>query len=356
MTCKWVGDTSYAVNKNLITAHVMLTNQCPFSCSYCVAGCNKHTDNATSYFDNISYAQSFIMKLWNIFRDKDLSICLTGGEPTFCNTMPNITKLLTQLPNVIMVQIISNMYRSITWWEDFINLIQNRIVLLVIASFHSEMNMHNYDDFFKKVNLLRMNGINCASKLIITDSNLEFMLSEFKEYMVSHPLSFPMDKTSIGIDFHSNQKPILNQASDTLKQLMKSIGYCTNRNTILKKDPMLNLTYNESFYFTMISKVNNEYTVIPFTTFDRQLNLDYLSFDKPEYCDGGNRMIMVNPQGLAYGGATNECPLLIAPVIDFNDSFATVSKIKPAPMVCELTHCPHECSAMIPKYDMDFFD
>ena len=71
----------------------MLSNNCNKNCYYCYL----HHHNKNLYEVDLDYIK-YIMKFFIIF--KDISVCLSGGEPGLCNNLPQLVDYFLSLPNL----------------------------------------------------------------------------------------------------------------------------------------------------------------------------------------------------------------------------------------------------------------
>jgi organic radical activating enzyme len=113
--------------QNTLSVQWLLTNICNYSCSYCPSYLN---DGSSKGLD-LENIKNFVFKLKSHYKDKNIFIELTGGEPTTYRYFDELLNFLKK--EDIKVGILSNGGRGMEFWDRTIPKLDN-----LILSFHSE--------------------------------------------------------------------------------------------------------------------------------------------------------------------------------------------------------------------------
>lgn len=108
------------------TMHIewVINNVCNYKCSYCMPDLHSGT-SGQPHFENSLKFLDFVHK--NINPNKKM-LTLSGGEPTM---WPRLSEFLRQMNPNYMVTIVTNGSRTLRWWQDFIDEVQNLTVITI---------------------------------------------------------------------------------------------------------------------------------------------------------------------------------------------------------------------------------
>lgn len=108
------------------TMHIewVVNNVCNYKCSYCMPDLHSGT-SGQPHFENSLNFLDFVHK--NVNPNKKM-LTLSGGEPTM---WPRLGEFLRQMNPNYMVTIVTNGSRTLRWWQDFIDEVQNLTVVTI---------------------------------------------------------------------------------------------------------------------------------------------------------------------------------------------------------------------------------
>jgi hypothetical protein len=121
-------------HKKMLLVYWSLGNTCTYACSYCPS----RLHDGSAPYQSLEIIQKTLQKL------PPSQVIFTGGEPTF---HPDFERIVTEAPEHIRVDVISNASRPIAFWERIVDRFT-----LVTLTFHAEY--ADLDRFFKTAELV----------------------------------------------------------------------------------------------------------------------------------------------------------------------------------------------------------
>jgi MoaA/NifB/PqqE/SkfB family radical SAM enzyme len=254
---KEIRDTQLFYN-NIFQIHWILGRFCNYNCSYCWPdshSLNKDEDKGEAYYT------AALNRLIEASRNNGFSnyhLALSGGEPTI---HPHIFPIIKQYSrfkstdNVLNLVVVTNLSRSMRWWEQFVDLCKDMTYVTVVASWHREFAKH--DQFIEKATFLMNHGINVSV-------NVTFSVDMFDEYLADS-LQFQEaglivkalpQRTTNKIDYTQEQLDILQNTfvSNNAKRPPALNDYPSN---YIKPNAVHNLAYS----MELIDSDNKKYYV-----------------------------------------------------------------------------------------------
>jgi len=101
------------------------TNYCNFNCSYCFPGCNTGTEKFEGEIDILVKNFQHLFDYYKIHLGKTkINLSVSGGEPTLWKDLDKFIVSIKE-KNHVYFSLISNGSRSIRWWKENANMIDN---------------------------------------------------------------------------------------------------------------------------------------------------------------------------------------------------------------------------------------
>ena len=167
-------DISLFYNK-IFKIHWVMSYFCNYDCPYCWPS-SKHKIKETRHVYEFLDATARLMDEIQLRGYKNYQLTLSGGEPT---VHPHILPVLSEFikhkndDSLFNLTIVSNLSRTIKWFDKFIETVQDFNNVMIVASYHSKF--ADVDEFAMKVKYLMEHGIN-------VHINVTFSVDAFEEY------------------------------------------------------------------------------------------------------------------------------------------------------------------------------
>jgi organic radical activating enzyme len=116
-----------AVDENRLVVEWLLSSVCNYRCSYCPP----ELHDGRLRFPEWEAIEDFSRRLIHAYRGRDVTLLLTGGEPTVYRRLLDLADLVHELGGAVAV--LSNGSRALGWWEHAAGHLDE-----VILSYHAE--------------------------------------------------------------------------------------------------------------------------------------------------------------------------------------------------------------------------
>ncbi len=146
--------SSFKSNSCII--NIVLNFNCNNTCKYCFINDIKSDVKKSSLYVEARKLKLFFdnVKELKYFKNKDIEIILTGGEPTLNPDFFNILKLLDSYSFIKKVYILSNGTSNKDLYINSFNILKEKLYLLLTYHPSSSFNLEYYLDLYKKLSEL----------------------------------------------------------------------------------------------------------------------------------------------------------------------------------------------------------
>lgn len=208
-------------NDDLLEIHLLLTNVCNQSCSYCLCNDYPYIKNRKFLTDDEFYR---VMEFIKIQKRKKVDFYFFGGEPSIHPNLHKFNKIVDEELGVMLNRkyIFTNLTRSVEYYKELTGVI-------IIASFHSA-EVKNWDEWWNK--LIELKDQVIIIKVVLTEDNLEEVIKLFEKYKPMFP------KKTHDFDIHA-----IDQLSDEFVEKVKPIF---KRNLVFDDSDNIRLTNDKS--------------------------------------------------------------------------------------------------------------
>lgn len=226
------------VEQDYYTLEFRLTTKCNYNCYYCTCdgsiGLPGHNNKNKIKTFNIQN----VLKLIESIKDnikKPLYIFIYGGEPTLNQQLEEIiTAIADTTENNDIIEVLTNMYKSIDWWKRVAPKIKDKNIRISGSYHNTQSNLPvflNKCVFLKSQNLLGMITVMFNKKMDVIDSLKRLIAILGEEHVELSPLTeFNHLESSREIDFINE-----NIGFDKLKKyghfFQENIPYSTTKLT-----------------------------------------------------------------------------------------------------------------------------
>ena len=192
------------------TMHIewVVNNVCNYKCSYCMPDLHSGT-SGQPHFENSLKFLDFVHK--NVNPNKKM-LTLSGGEPTM---WPRLGEFLQQMNPNYYVTIVTNGSRTLRWWQDFIEEVQNLTVVTI--SVHLE-----YADLEHIISLCKLLEKKIRTTVLILfnpakKEQVKIFANRFKDEQLNitytiKPITtrFEADSDNASVDYSVEDKKFIN--------------------------------------------------------------------------------------------------------------------------------------------------
>ena len=147
----------------------LLTDYCNFTCSYCSPTLHEGYYQKSKNFPSDADIQLFLDSLRTYSKDKRLTVCLTGGEPTTHPMYATILSAIAEFP-LSNLETITNGSRPLAWWKNLPTL-PNKVII----SLHQEFT--NLEKINELALYLDSAGVDVRFNLVADPANWDWVIS-----------------------------------------------------------------------------------------------------------------------------------------------------------------------------------
>ena len=154
---------------NYVYLYWLLTDYCNFECSYCCPTLHEGHYQKSKDFPSDVDIQLFLDSLRTYSKDKLLTVCLTGGEPTTHPMYATILSAVAEFPGSTL-ETITNGSRPLAWWKNLPTL-PNKVII----SLHQEFT--NLEKINELALYLDSAGVDVRFNLVADPANWDWVTS-----------------------------------------------------------------------------------------------------------------------------------------------------------------------------------
>jgi organic radical activating enzyme len=300
------------------------TNICNYKCRYCFPGSNAGNYGAPNNLDLIIKNFKFLLSQYKEKLAKTkFQIYLAGGEPTLWKDLGKFLEAIKQEHNVYFT-LISNGSRTVRWWNDYANAIDNAHLTLHLAE-------GNVDHIIKVADLLYAAGAKVTVKVLMDPlywdkgvSYIEKMKNESK-----HPWFIQVEK----VIEQTVDVSIPAYSADQMKYINRSIKRIPSlswfwRNRLLLKEEMR----------IWDSKAVTDTKKIIWARPGTYINNNWNSFENWS-CNIGSENIYIGWTGDIKGSCNTKLYNLNYYYNVLDSKFTEEFRLDPAPIICTNNKC-----------------
>ena len=298
-----------------------LTDFCNYKCNYCPSFLNdgQYATGQKPGFPNDAEIDTFINKLSDLSKARDLMVVLSGGEPTVHSLFPEI---LDKLKKLGKVGIVTNGSRTLNWWRK-LTVLPDYITL----SLHPEyVDMKHINQLSK---YLIESGALLTYNLSVDPTNWQLVKTIYDqlEHSYRHRIRYKMLH-----EFNDNtNKKMFNYTQEQLDWVKDNFS---------ESGELFTLSEKETVVYYDDGTSNNSPTLAAEVTMTRKNSF----YDWK--CSAGSNGIKVHTDGIVYAGIC----------ASQNLGHMTNFELLKEPLTCKLNYCVGPGDIRLPKYNPTFKD